>query len=102
MPTIFVVAMLAIVAGLAFVPIAKARDRRARESGRFAKGFLYVEDDGSVRELTAQERQHLTREFDPADGMPYIKASYRSLDLAGSMRGFIRRRHVPRNMRPRA
>ena len=58
--------------------------------------YVWVEDDGTVRELTAQEREYVTRKFDPTDGnRPYVKSRYKALTPDGKMRGFLERRDVP-------
>lgn len=59
--------------------------------------FVYVNQDGSVRELSADERAYLSETFAPGDGgRPYIKGSYGSLDGWGSISGFLPRELVPR------
>jgi hypothetical protein len=58
--------------------------------------YVYVNQDGSVRELSPGERRYLSEEFHPADGgRPYIKASYESCDGWRSRSGFLTRRRVP-------
>jgi len=40
--------------------------------------YVYVEDDGSVREVSKEDEDYLTTQFHPADGArPYIKSSYK-------------------------
>ena len=61
--------------------------------------FVFVNDDGSVRELHAAERQYLETPFNGADGArPYIKTSFDSRDGWGSRRGFCQRSKVPDNV----
>ena len=61
--------------------------------------FVYVNQDGSVRELALDEREYLSESFHPGDGgRPYIKSSYGSVDGWGSPSGFLRRRMVPANI----
>lgn len=58
--------------------------------------FVYVNQDGSVRELSPAEQTYLLKEFSGADsGRPYIKSSYKSRDGWGSLSGFIERHKVP-------
>ncbi len=58
--------------------------------------YVYVNQDGSVRELSQGEQAYLSKEFDPCDGArPYIKSNYRSLDGWGSLSGYLERRRVP-------
>jgi hypothetical protein len=57
---------------------------------------VYVNQDGSVRELSQGEQAYLSMKFDPFDGArPYIKSNYRSLDGWGSQSGNMERRRVP-------
>jgi hypothetical protein len=58
--------------------------------------YVYVEDDGSFRELYADERQYLQEKFHPADsGRPYVKSSYRSRTPDGRLCGFLERSQLP-------
>jgi hypothetical protein len=58
--------------------------------------YVFVEDDGTVRELTAAEREYLGREYDPTDGArPYVKRRYWSRTPDGKMHGFMYRFDVP-------
>lgn len=61
--------------------------------------FVYVNQDGSVRELSPDERDYLAQAFHPNDGArPYLKSSYESQDGWGSVSGFLLRRRVPRSI----
>jgi hypothetical protein len=61
--------------------------------------YVYVNQDGSVRELSPDEREFLSQEFHPADsGRPYIKSSHSSRDGWESMSGFLPRGRVPRHI----
>jgi hypothetical protein len=65
------------------------------------RGFKYirVNDDGTAREVAAGEREYLTQKFDPGDGArPYIKFGYEERTPDGKMSGFLKRRHLPRNI----
>lgn len=67
--------------------------RRAREPGF---RFVYVNQDGSARELSPEEQSYLSKRFEGGDsGRPYIKWSYESRDGWGSKSGFLERRRVP-------
>lgn len=58
--------------------------------------FVYVNQDGSVREVSPNERSYLGEKFSPADGArPYFKSSFSTRDGWGSLSGFIERRLVP-------
>ena len=60
--------------------------------------FVFMEDDGSVRELTAEEAEYLATPFHPADGgRPYIKTGSRARTPDGRLGGFLRRRNVPKS-----
>ncbi|WP_269713279.1 hypothetical protein [Caulobacter sp. NIBR2454] len=62
-----------------------------------ADAFIFVEDDGSVRELTADERLYSAMHH-PADGnRPYVKTHYGSLTPEGLIGGFLHRSGVPQN-----
>lgn len=60
--------------------------------------YVYVNDDGSVRELHQEERIYLETPFHPADGArPYIKSSYNQKDGWGNLTGFCHRSKIPSN-----
>jgi hypothetical protein len=62
--------------------------------------FVYVEIDGSVRELDEDEKKYLQEEFHPTDGArPYIKTSYKELTPDNKIWGFIKRKCVPRHIK---
>ena len=64
-----------------------------------ADELVYVNQDGSVRELSSDEREYLSQGFHPTDGeRPYIKWSHSSQDGWGSISGFLSRSKVPRNI----
>ncbi len=61
--------------------------------------YVYINDDGTVRELHQSERDYLETAFYPTDGnRPYVKNSYRSKDGWGSIEGFCLRSNVPSNI----
>jgi hypothetical protein len=61
--------------------------------------FVYVNQDGSVRELSPNEQIYLSTIFHGADGArPYIKANYKSSDGWDSQSGFMERRRVPKHI----
>ncbi|WP_284350401.1 hypothetical protein [Roseisolibacter agri] len=58
--------------------------------------FVWVEDDGSARELTPDEQEYLGTEFPPGDGArPYIKWRYGARTPDGRLSGFLERRKLP-------
>jgi hypothetical protein len=61
--------------------------------------YVYVNQDGTARELSPGERAYLAASFAPADGArPYVKSSYDALDGWGSRSGFLRRSDLPPNV----
>lgn len=73
------------------------RPRRGSESGF---KFVYVNQDGTARELSPGEREYVSAEYSGGDsGRPYIKSSFESVDGWGSQSGFIPRRRVPTEIR---
>jgi hypothetical protein len=84
---IFVIALVVIAL------VWRARPLRPREPGF---KFVYVNQDGTVRELSPGERAYLSEDFQGGDlSRPYIKSRYKSRDGWGSLSGFIERRYVP-------
>ena len=58
--------------------------------------YLYVNADGSARELHPNERNYLETPFDPFDGnRPYTKDSYSQKDGWGEIKGFLKRSALP-------
>jgi len=65
--------------------------------------YVWVDDDGSARELNADERKYLRTPFDPRDGArPYVKSNYRARTPDGRLRGYLRRNQLPWRVRPRS
>lgn len=63
---------------------ASAEDARAR--------FVYVDDDGTVRELTPAECRYLATPFEPSDsGRPYIKERFGARTPDKRLGGFLER-----------
>jgi hypothetical protein len=61
---------------------------------------VYILEDGTYRELSADERSYLETPFHPADGgRPYVKTDYSSRTPAGRISGFLHRRDLPLNCR---
>jgi hypothetical protein len=61
--------------------------------------FVYVENNGNVRELDNEEMKYLKEKFHPNDGgRPYIKTSYEELTPDGKISGFIYRIRVPKKI----
>ena len=58
--------------------------------------YIYVNADGTARELHAGERAYLETEFKGGDGaMPYIKDSYEERNGWGEINGFLKRAALP-------
>jgi hypothetical protein len=66
------------------------RPRRPREPGF---KYVYVNQDGSVREVSPEEKRHLLE--DVGREGPVFKGWYESRNAWGSQSGFIKRRRVP-------
>lgn len=61
--------------------------------------YVYVEDNGTVRELYPDEIEYLNTDFLPNDSnRPYIKAKYSALTPDNKLSGFINRRRVPKRI----
>jgi hypothetical protein len=61
--------------------------------------YVYVENDGRVREVSKEDEDYLTQKFEGADGnRPYIKMSYHQKTPDGKLSGFINRRRVPKDI----
>lgn len=61
--------------------------------------YVYIEEDGTARELNADEREYLTMEFSPGDGgRPYIKWDYDQKTPDGRIIGYLQRRLLPKNV----
>jgi len=81
-------------------PFKKSNSKFAVVSEKEAKidpyPYVYVNDDGTVRELNTNERQYLETSFHPADGsVPYIKRTYKQRDGWGNISGFCHRKKIP-------
>jgi hypothetical protein len=61
--------------------------------------YVYINADGTARELHAGERAYLETEFKGGDGaMPYVKASYDERNGWGELNGFLMRAALPAGM----
>ena len=61
--------------------------------------YVFVENDGTVRELDHEEIKYLSEVFHPNDGgRPYIKTRYSEKTPEGQLSGFILRRRVPKHI----
>ena len=58
--------------------------------------YIYVNHDGSARELSIEEKIYLQTEYHFGDSArPYIKATYSEKNGAGKISGFCRRSELP-------
>jgi hypothetical protein len=58
--------------------------------------YVYVNADGSARELHPGERRYLETPFSPFDGArPAVKGSYLDVNGWGEFRGFLKRAKLP-------
>jgi hypothetical protein len=74
-----------------FVPL------REKENGF---KYVFVEEDGCVRELDQEEVKYLSEIFAPNDGArPYIKTRYSERTPDGKISGFILRRRIPKQIK---
>ena len=61
-----------------------------------SKVLVYINDDGSARELTEADKKYVDTEFSPLDGArPYIKSHYSQRTALGEIRGYLPRTEVP-------
>jgi len=61
--------------------------------------FVFVNEDGSAREVTILEKLFLQTKFSGGDGArPYIKTKYSEKDGSGKISGFCYRRVLPGNI----
>jgi hypothetical protein len=92
---IIIVIFLLIAVPIAFIWIRfsiRARTRREPEPGLFE--YVFVEWDGSARELDAREREYLSKKYEPGDsGRPLIKGYYEDLH-----KGYLRRQQLPKGI----
>lgn len=62
--------------------------------------YVYVNEDGSVRELHASERAELETPFSPFDSnQPYVKKAYEQKNGMNSLAGFFLRSKIPKKIR---
>ena len=74
----------------------RIRPRRRKESGF---RYVYVNNDGSARELDEDEIEYLSTEFFGGDGnRPYIKLDYGERTPDGKLHGYLLRRRLPRRI----
>ena len=58
--------------------------------------LIWINADGSARELTEADKQYVDTEFSPFDGArPYIKSHYEQRNGWGELTGYLHRKQVP-------
>ncbi len=68
-------------------------------SSREKYPFVFVNEHGSVREVTILEKLYLQTKYSGGDGdRPYIKTKYSEKDGWGKISGFCYRKAVPGNI----
>ena len=73
----------------------------ASEARKTTYPYVWVEDDGTYRELTLEDRDYLEESFHPADsGRPYVKHSLYQRTPDGLIGGFLKRSKLPRGLQP--
>lgn len=79
--------------------IAFQRSRRRHYEHVVAKpseALIWVNSDGTARELTDVEKRYVDTDFSPFDGArPYIKSHYSQRTKIGDIKGFLHRKEVP-------
>jgi hypothetical protein len=61
--------------------------------------YVFVNADGTARELHPSERKYLETEFLPGDGAaPHVKCSYDEPNGWGEIKGFLMRTSLPEGM----
>jgi hypothetical protein len=65
--------------------------------------YIYVNADGTARELHPNERQYLESEFRPGDGAaPYVKCSCSERNGWGDLTGYLERSNLPHGTQTQA
>lgn len=99
----FLVLALLVAAVLYAGRLGIARERAAKADGSFGRQFVWVDDDGSARELNAEELGHLNTDFQPGDiGQPHIKGSYATRTRGEPASGFLLRSRLPQDVSVRS
>ena len=83
---------LAFLIGYSLWLLIQLRTKKWRES---AFDFVYIDDDGSVRELHPEEEEKLNSLFFIGDDAAfYIKPRYESLNPSGGLSGYLKRHQL--------
>jgi hypothetical protein len=58
--------------------------------------LVWIDADGSARELTDAEKKYVDTKFSPFDGArPYVKSHYEQRNGWGELSGYLQRKEVP-------
>jgi hypothetical protein len=88
-----------IVGGILLMRRLERANDREREAGTFANRFIYINEDGSARALSPDERSYLNTKFHPTDGnRPYIKSRYGQRTPDGKISGYLLKKRLPRRI----
>ncbi|WP_177764938.1 hypothetical protein [Flavobacterium sp. I3-2] len=61
--------------------------------------YIFIDIDGTARELSDEEKSYLSEKFNPNDGArPYIKLDYNQLTPDNKICGFLKRDKLPQNI----
>jgi hypothetical protein len=91
--------LVAAIALLVFFGRRRPDAAKMMADGTYAQQFVWIDDDGTARELTDEEKDYLNTDFHPTDGArPNIKFKYDSLTPDGKMRGYLWRHELPLGM----
>lgn len=61
-----------------------------------SEALVWINVDGSARELTHAEKKYVDTEFSPFDGArPYIKSRYEQRNEWGDLKGYLQRKELP-------
>jgi hypothetical protein len=61
--------------------------------------LIWINADGSARELTDDEKKYVDTEFSPFDGArPHIKSHYEQRNGWGELSGYLQRKELPDGM----
>jgi hypothetical protein len=77
--------------------IQRARKRNyGRDVPKPSEALVWINVDGSARDLTDAEKRHVDADFSPFDGArPYIKSTYQQHNGWGELSGYLQRTEVP-------
>src|ERR1700759_1747850 len=99
MTTVLLAVAVLLLAGILSMRWLQRTEDREIEAGTFANRFVYIDEDGSARALTPDERRYLNTRFYPTDGArPYIKSNYHQITRDGKISGFLRKKKLPRDV----